>query len=187
MVIDYRLAATFTHRHHVMQTERYIFFVAVAFTLKITLTDRAHMSHQTLIRVLRPLPLHAPSPQHPKRTISFPGEGGFKQFNSYCRLGVSSVGMCSNTRFISFYDSFLTFHQRILRMWIKPESHLGHLMLETKFGDFGFAAYKNLCSHLIPKMYIICIKIFVRLRIKSHMRPRIFSIVKICFHCRVAK
>ena len=54
-----------------MQTERYIFFVAVAFTLKITLTDRAHMSHQTLIRVLRPLPMRAPSPQHPKRTISF--------------------------------------------------------------------------------------------------------------------
>ena len=72
MVIDYRLAATFTHRHHIMQTERYIFFVAVAFTLKITLTDRAHMSHQTLIRVLRPLRMRAPSLQHPKRTISFP-------------------------------------------------------------------------------------------------------------------
>ena len=43
MVIDYRHAATFTHRHHIMQTERYIFFVAVAFTLKITLTDRAHI------------------------------------------------------------------------------------------------------------------------------------------------
>ena len=72
MVIDYRLAATFTHRHHIMQTERYNFFVAVAFTLKITLTDRAHMSHQTLIRVLRPLRMRAPSLQHPKRTISFP-------------------------------------------------------------------------------------------------------------------
>ena len=49
-----------------MQTERYIFFTAVAFT------DRAHMSHQTLIRVLRPLPMRAPSPQHPKCSISFP-------------------------------------------------------------------------------------------------------------------
>ena len=35
MVIDYRLAATFTHRHHIMQIERYIFFVAVAFTWKL--------------------------------------------------------------------------------------------------------------------------------------------------------
>ena len=72
MVIDYRLAATFTHRHHIMQTEHYIFFVAVAFTLKITLTDRAHMSHQTLIRVLRPLRMRAPSLKHPNRTFSFP-------------------------------------------------------------------------------------------------------------------
>ena len=68
MVIDCRLAATFTHRHHIMQTERYIFFVAVVFTLKITLTDRAHVSHQTLIRVLRPLPMRAPSPHNPKLT-----------------------------------------------------------------------------------------------------------------------
>ena len=52
-----------------MQTERYISFVAVTFTMKITLTGRAHISHQTLIRVLRPLPMRT-TPQRPNR-ISF--------------------------------------------------------------------------------------------------------------------
>ena len=32
----YRLPATFAHRHYIMQTEPYIFFAAVAFTLKFS-------------------------------------------------------------------------------------------------------------------------------------------------------
>ena len=39
-----------------MQTERYILFVAVKFTLKIMLIGRAHIAHQTLIHFLRHLP-----------------------------------------------------------------------------------------------------------------------------------
>ena len=97
MVINYRLVATFTHQHHIMQTGRYIFFVAVAFTLKITLTDRAHILHQTLIRVLCPLRVHAPSLQHPKRTISFPrGNSILARGRSSVRLD-KYINMLSNT------------------------------------------------------------------------------------------
>ena len=48
-----------------MQTERYIFFVAVRFHWKLHPPTK---THQTFIRVLLPLPMRAPSPQHPKST-----------------------------------------------------------------------------------------------------------------------